>query len=331
MKAQLYFFRSIVLILIATAMSCRAQTTEEERYGICAVVERLDRQTALTATYEELPVYTVSETKKTLDTAITTRLFKAVTDELKQNRTHRVKTKRSNLLTPGYNPALRITFYLTARDTPVNPVHGKKIFTVYADTESDLFHIVSHEKKRTTETPIIKSGDKRLSILIKKDICRQTATKDTPYGGTTAQEQKADTENGRMIEAISRMKVKAAYLLDPMQKNAVKRIGPFAVIDSLTTVSDELGGKITSLLSSYGTYEQTDMVSDCTFLPDVAWTVTDGTRTFYVTVAFYCGELIIDDGANTVRLRFSVEEQNLLRCAMSCFPNDDYLKKYIIK
>ena len=331
MKAQISIFKTIVLLSVtAAAPSCCAQTAGGGRHVACAVAERLDRQTALTATYEELPCYTAAEAGMPLDTATCDKLFTAMADELRLNKARRVRPRRSNLLVQGYSPTFRIYFHSGSKGMPAGAPHDRKAFTVYADMASGRYHIVECGRKRIVETPITPLGGNRMSKLI-KDIYSKLVAKGKAHDEAIPPGTGPDGETLRTLEAVAGMRVEAAYLLDPMRKDSGRKIGRSAVIDSLTAVPAALGAEVISLLSSSATYEHTDMVADCAFLPDVAWTVTDGERSFNAIVAFYCGELVICDGENTVRLRLNAERQDLLKCAISCFPTDGYLKKYVRK
>lgn len=249
-------------------------------------------------------------------------LLREVEACLLQHETSRVGTGLGNLMRWDYEPDLRVSLYeggWDSRDTL--PEAGRRIYSVFADFGAGQFHIVEHRGKKVLETRILDlDGHAGIARMLGELHPGQTGTEEVPANGRHGQ--------GEFMTGLRRMKLEAAYLLDPMKENGGAVVRSFAVIDTSLAVSKPLEERVKGLLASETTYDDSGLADNCTFLPDIAWTfVRDGRRT-EVLVSFYCGKMMVACGEKEFFLKFSPKMHEVLECAIACFPEDRYLKRY---
>lgn len=198
---------------------------------------------------------------------------------------------------------------------------GKDTVNFIVDLHCDIWKFSDSDKKFDFDyfhNPMEK--------LVFEIIGEPIAATDTDVANT----QILGNEKSILPEAVQSLLQKSDslvwHILDPMQKDDKNVFHGFYVLETKQESDTSIVNNLTKTLLNKDSFVETDMVKNCTFLPDLGFRVFCGKSFVDVMFAFYCDECRIVYGNNTFQSDCEIIRKEILQQAKNAFPKDRYIR-----
>lgn len=316
MNKKFFYYVFLFAFLFSSCTAHATDATSDDSDSICVIKYDVKKETHFDYSYRKLPyLHIINSTNKL--TFEDNEVMCSVNNLINKYGLSTTKTTSQNLFRDDYIPSIVVSIKKYNKESKVMASNCM----IVADPEEQKLHIVKVlSNNKFKETPIIEGTDAvELVNSIKKHF--PIADKDNEKDSKDI----VSVDNDSQPYSELKMNTTAVYLLDP-NEDKKEKIHTFSIIEKSNKV-----GKVqdlAELIFDNKSYKHGNVVTNSTFLPDIAFLINKDNSKCDVLVSFYCNELIIYEGNNEKRLDFTPIKDKLVEWAISYFPNDEFLKKY---
>ena len=200
-------------------------------------------------------------------------------------------------------------------------IKGKDTVNFLVDLHCDIWKFSTNEKKFDFDA-LHAPMEKLIYGIIGKEL-----TSDNMINNPIV---KAECKKSIMPDSIKTLLQSADslvwYMLDPMQQDVKNGFNGFYILDKKAESDTVRIKNLMHNLLREDMFLETDIVKNCTFLPDIGFRSLKGDEFIDVMFSFYCDECKIIYGDNYIQSDCGIIRKEILAEAQKAFPKDRYIR-----
>lgn len=141
---------------------------------------------------------------------------------------------------------------------------------------------------------------------------------------------KLDSEIRRIINSAKKV---TCCILDPLSdcEKGFEKLGDYVILQKKEIEDSMIIASIGQTITGNKSFEKSNVVKNCTFLPDIVFQIQNGNSTLNMLFSFYCSECEMRLGDKQVfRNDCGLIQSSIIEIARQIYPRDKYLRRISI-